>query len=238
MSSAVDTVVIEGRTLRFPIEIREASSWAAIFSVDAAAAQRIVGPTGLRVAHTGRRTTLVTLVFADYRDGDLDAYHEFGVSFLVHPHNRASRLDVLRNRAGVYIHRLPVDRTFTLHAGREIWGYPKTLADIDIRTGDAVTTCTLSEGGEMRVRVTVAARGRLPMPRQSPPTYTFLDGVLRRTEWEVGTRSYAGRRGSVELGSGEIAEELRSLGLPKKPLLVLSQPRFRVRFGPSEIVSG
>ncbi|MEX2458053.1 MAG: acetoacetate decarboxylase family protein [Actinomycetota bacterium] len=237
MTATADAVVIAGRTLRFPIEVRDASSWAAIFSVDAAAAQRLVEPAGLRVARTGPGRTLVTLVFADYRDGDLDAYHEFGVSFLVHPHEGASRLDVLRNRAGVYIHRLPVDRTFTLHAGREIWGYPKTLAEIDIRAGDATTVCTLGTDGEMAVRLTVASRGRVPMPRQSPPTYTFLDGVLRRTEWEVATRSYAARRGSVELGSGEIADELRSLGLPKKPVLVLSQPDFRVRFGPSQILS-
>jgi hypothetical protein len=229
-------VVVEGRTLQFPIEIRDASSWAAVFTVPADAAQRLVEPSGLEVVRTSPGKSLVTLVFADYRDGDLDAYHEFGVSFLVHPHDRPSRLDLLRNRTGVYIHRLPVNQTFTLHAGRTIWGYPKTLADIDIETAGGTATCELGLDGAMQVRLSVATRGRVPMPRQSPPTYTFLDGVLRRTEWEVGTRSYAARRGSVELGTGEVADELRGLGLPRKPLLVLSQPEFRVRFGPAQIV--
>ena len=236
MSTTPAGVVVDGRTLEFPIRVRDASSWAAVFTVPAEAAQRLVEPSGLHVVRTLPGRTAVTLVFADYRDGDLDAYHEFGVSFLVHPHDGASRLDLVRNRAGVYIHWLPVNETFTMQAGRSIWGYPKTLADIDIRTQGELTTCELGVDGRMQVRLSVASRGRVPMPRQSPPTYTFLDGVLRRTEWEVEGRSHAARRGSVEMGTGEIADELRALGLPKKPLLVLSQPEFRVRFGPAEVV--
>lgn len=238
MTAAVDAVVIEGRTLRFPIEVRDASSWAAIFSVDAEAAQRIVDPSGLQVVRALPGKTLVTLVLADYRDGDLEAYHEFGVSFLVHPHEGASRFDLARGRGCVYIHHLPVDRSFTLHAGREIWGYPKFPADIDIKQGGVATACRLTVDGTFVLRMMVSDSRGWVLPRQNPPTYTLLDGVLRRTTWEVGGRAYA-RLGQVdlELGDHPIADELRSLGLPKRAFMKICQPHFRARFGPSEIVS-
>jgi hypothetical protein len=220
-----------------PVEVRRASSWAAVYRVDARAAQRLVDPTGLRVARSSPRTALATLVFIDYADGDLDAYHEVGVSFVVHPHQDARATDLIRNRTCVYIHHLPVDQGFTLEAGREIWGYPKFMADIQIIERAHDTTCTLDADGSPILKLTVRNGGSFPMRVPAPPTYTFLDGVLRVTRWEAGGRP-RGRLGgaSLELGTHPIADELRSLGLPKRPMLTTTNPAFTATFGASEIV--
>ena len=42
--------------------------------------------------------------------------------------------DFLRGRLSTYIHRLPVDQSFTCAAGRGIWGFPKTVERIDFAT--------------------------------------------------------------------------------------------------------
>jgi hypothetical protein len=51
--------------------------------------------------------------------------------------------------------------------------------------------------------------------------FSFRDGIVRRTRWELRGSGSRMRLGGVrvELGSGEIADELRSLGLPKRALM-------------------
>lgn len=235
--SAPAAFSIQGREITMPVEVRKASSWAAIYPVDARAAQRLVDPAGLRVVRPFPNRALATLLFVRYDDGDLDAYHEVGVSFLVHPHEGARASDLIRNRARVYIHHLPVNQGFTLEAGREIWGYPKFLADIDIDEGPRETACAISESGSRIFRLEVRNGGAFPMPAQAPPTYTFLDGVLRLTEWEVAGGS-RGRPGGarLELGDHPIADELRTLGLPERALLTATNAAFRARFGAARVV--
>jgi acetoacetate decarboxylase len=234
--SSVAVYSIQGRDVALPVQVRRASSWAAVFRVNARAAQRLVDPTGLRVARPSPGKALLTLVFVRYDDGDLDAYHEVGVSFLVHPHDAPKATDLLRNRACVYIHHLPVDQSFTLEAGREIWGYPKFMAGIGLATLDGRTTCALAQDGVSILTLTVR-EGGVRMPTQSPPTYTFLDGVLRRTEWE-GFGTARGRLGgaSLHLGDHPIADELRTLGLPKRALFTSSNAEFSATFGGAEVV--
>jgi acetoacetate decarboxylase len=217
-----ESVTVQGRELRFPIEVRTARSWAAQFLVDRAAAQRIVEPTGLHVVHLGHRA-LFTIAVADYEDSDLDAYQEVGLIFLVTgPRGN-----------GIYIHHLPVNQEFTLAAGREIWGYPKFLTEISVEKHGGEMRCTLGDVLELEVK-----RGLVPTPLPAPPTYTALDGVLRLTRFK--NRGLATARpggAAVTLGSGPIADELRSLGLPKRALATTSMAHFRASFGPAEVVT-
>ena len=93
------TWTIEDREVRLPVEVREATSVFATFLVPAPAMKWLLPPelTPLQ-AIPGR--AVCTIVGVDYRDGDLGAYHEVGVCFLIRP--PGTRLDVLamaRNRA-------------------------------------------------------------------------------------------------------------------------------------------
>src|SRR5690349_3677857 len=103
---------IQGRTVTLPVQVRSARTWAAQFLVDPAAASLLL-PPGLAIARVAGRAMAIIPV-ARYEDGDLDAYNEVGVAFLV----RAAA----RKGIGVYIHHLPVTQQFTLEAGRTIWG--------------------------------------------------------------------------------------------------------------------
>ena len=82
-------------------------------------------------------------------------------------------------------------------------------------------------------------RGWFPMPRSAaPPTYTLLDGELRVTTWESGARRVRARIGGSPpvLGEGVIADELRALGLPKKPTLSITVADMRASFGPAQVI--
>jgi acetoacetate decarboxylase len=240
----LDTFTIEGRTVSMPVEVRAARNWIATFSVDAGPVRRLIEPTGLEVAEPKPGRALVTLGFISYDDTDLGAYREFTFSIIVRRHDagpagaRRRSAEVRRNRVGVYIHRLPVDDAFSMAAGRGIWGYPKTLMDFE-RSGDAAApTWTLSEDGRPAVTMRWARRF-IPLPRtKAPPTYTLLDGVLRLTPWESNSRGVRARPRGAELtlGEGPIAEELRSLGLPTRPVLSMSVADMRARFGSPQVL--
>jgi hypothetical protein len=226
LSAAPSSVVVQGRELTFPIEVRAARSWAAQFLVDPAAAQKLIDHSGLRIARVFGRG-LLTLAFVRYDDSDLGSYNEFGVIFLVGA----------RRGFGVYVHRLPVNKEFTLAAGREIWGYPKTMADIDIDERGRTTACSLKVDGADVLELTVR-RGVLPAPQPTLPTYTNLNGVLRVTSWQMQGRARMRLGGAkTRLGKHPIAEELYDVGLPKGALAVSTVEQYRASFGPARVLS-
>jgi len=208
------TVEVLGRTITIPVEIRSARSWFASFAVPTATAARIVAPTGLEPARMPGGRSMLSLAFIRYIDGDLDPYNEVAVAFLV--------ADPAGGKGkGAYIHRLPVDQEFTCAAGREIWGFPKFVTPIDINEERRADRCRLTV--DDRVAMTMTLRRGVPAPMRATAVdaFSFADGVLRRTRWELRGRGSRMRPGGarVELGTGEIADELRSLGLPKRALM-------------------
>jgi hypothetical protein len=207
--------VIQGREITLPVVIRKAQSWAAQYRVGRDVAQRLV-PAPLEA------TGLVSLAFVRYEEGDLDAYNEFGLTLMVK--------DLTTGKLASYIHRLPVNQSFTCEAGRAIWGYPKWVTDVDIDGA----TCRVDDQVQLSV-----ARGWVPMPLPAVPTYSACDGVLRRTEWAVETKGVRVRLGGARLtlGRGELADEIRALGLPKRALMTTTIPSFKVTFGAADLVS-
>jgi hypothetical protein len=245
-----------GRTVSVPVEVRHAGQWSVQYLVPAAAAQRLVGPSGLTVTGPVPGKALMALAVCRYDDTDLGPYHEVAMSFVVRTHDAPprplsaiDRLKELRAGAiGVYIHRLPVDQEFSCAAGRDIWGFPKWVASIDIdesrgqnRGGGSAgsgTTARLVDQGDHVLSLTIAGGGRLRLPSQAPPTYSFRDGVLRRTTWTTSPEGVSGRFGgaTLVLGNHPMAEELRSLGLPKRALFSSSAVSMRASFDRATVV--
>ena len=239
-AGAPSSVTIQGRVLTFPVEVRQARWWTAQYLVPAAAAERLVAPTGLELARPFPGRAVVSLAVVRYEDGDLGRYHEVGVAFLVRLHDakpaspREAALEVARGTVGAYIHHLPVNQEFTLEAGRTIWGYPKFMADIRIVEKPGWVKARLSHEGRHILTLTMHEGGPLTLPSIAVPTYTYLDDVLRVTRWTMrGTNR--GRPGGsrLVLGDHPIGDELRSLGLPKRGLLTSSVRNFRARFEPA-----
>jgi hypothetical protein len=244
---------ILGRRVGLPVEVRRAGQWSAQYLVPSAAAQRLVAPTGLEVTGPVPGRALVSLAVCRYDDTDLDAYHEVAVSFVVRPHDAPTgasaahkAAEFARGAVGAYIHRLPVDQEFTCAAGRDIWGFPKWITTIDIdeppagsgRPGTG-TTVRLVDDGTHVLTLTVASGGRLRLPSQAPPSYSFADGILRRTEWTTSSTGTAGRPGgaTLVLGDHPMADELASLGLPKRALFSSSSAVMQASFGRAEVVT-
>ncbi|WP_113704801.1 acetoacetate decarboxylase family protein [Nonomuraea lactucae] len=233
--------LIQGRTVSMPVQVRDAAVCSVMYTVRADAARAVIAYSGLDVAEVLPGRAVCALAFVDYRDGDLDTYHEFGVAYLVRPPGAAGAtgLGELRH-AGAFIHWLPVDQRFTLEAGRAIWGFPKELAGIDLRLDSPYKRCIVRKDG--RLVLDVLLKPGLPVLAPPPLTglevYTHREGVTRRVPWSVRAHGVRVRPGGalIRLGNHPIAKELSELGLPKRALMSSTVRHAEMIFGEARTI--
>ena len=238
------TYNIQGREVRLPVEVRDASTTVAFYLVPAAAAQRLVDPTGLRVATVLPGRTLCTIGSVDYRDNDLGQYHEVAITFFVRQRGArtlpffGTMLGLVRGTLATYIHHLPVDGEFTCEAGQTIWGFPKFMSQIDITESAGEQRTVLTADGRHVLTQTVRTGGARAMPARDQISYALRNGVLYRTRASMrGTGMGARLRGAtLELGDHPIAAELRTLGLPKRALASTSIQHMAATFDAPVII--
>ncbi|MEV5889798.1 acetoacetate decarboxylase family protein [Nonomuraea fuscirosea] len=228
--------LIQGRTVGMPVRVRDAEVCSAFYPVRADAARAVIAYSGLDVAEVLPGKAVCVLVFVDYRDGDLDAYHEFGMAFLVRPPGQpgSTGLGDLR-QAGIFVHWLPVDQRFTLEAGRTLWGFPKELADIELRLASPYKRCILRKDGRLVLDLLVKPGVPVPAGGAMAPldAYTHRDGLTRRVPWSVRARSAKIRPGGalIRLGNHPIAKELSELGLPRRAIFSTTVAHAAMTFG-------
>ncbi|MDT5218379.1 MAG: hypothetical protein QOF15_484 [Mycobacterium sp.] len=235
---SVSQHTIAGTVLTMPVRIRKADQHSAMFSVPAAAAQRLIDYSGLKIFEylPGRAILLQLLV--RYIDGDLGKYHEYGTAFMVNKPGTTQRGLRAMGKAATFIHRLPVDQEFTLEAGRTIWGYPKIMADFNVREGRKFDF-DVSADGQLIAGIEFSPGLPVPMPAaQDLTTYSHLDGVTRETSSQMrssGTRTRLGGA-RIRLGDHPYADELASLGLPKRAMMTQSVANVEMSFGDARAV--
>ncbi|MEV4175143.1 acetoacetate decarboxylase family protein [Nonomuraea sp. NPDC049709] len=227
---------IQGRTVGMPVRVRDAEVCSALYPVRADAARAVIAYSGLDVAEVLPGKAVCVLLFVDYRDGDLDTYHEFGMAFLVRPpgSSGSTRAADLR-QAGVFVHWLPVDQRFTLEAGRTLWGFPKELADIELRLASPYKRCVLRKDGRLVLDMLIKPGVPVPGATAMAPldAYTHRDGVTRRVPWSVRARGARIRPSGalIRLGNHPIAKELSELGLPKRAMFSTTIAHAAMTFG-------
>lgn len=231
-----------GKTVEMPVAVRTASAFMAMFSVPSVTAQSIIDHTGLTVLQYRPGRALCGLVFVDYVDGDLGPYNEFGVTYLVRSHTAPPETSVLTDlrslasgTAGALIHQLPVDGEFTKAAGRQIWGFPKVLAEFDTEHIGSAKRGSVSLDGKLIAQLSVKSGVSVPGSgiSMSLAAYSHLDGITRCTSWDMSPTGVTSRPGGaeVQLGSHPMAAELRRLGLPKRALMTTTMTNLAMTFG-------
>lgn len=236
------TYVIMGREVRLPVEVRDATAAIAYYLVPSEAAQRLIRAPALLVARVLPGRTLCTIGTMDYKDSDLGQYHEIAVTFFVHERRAqplpfiGTALRLLRGGIDAYIQWLPVDGEFTCEAGRTIWGFPKFMTEIALSTDSETQTSVLRAGGQEVLRQTVRTGGARGFSERPQVSYAYRDGVLYKTLAVVSAEGMGARLGGahLELGAHPLADELRSLGLPRRPLFTMYVSKMTGRFYAAE----
>jgi len=237
-------VTVQGRAVALPVRVRDAVSVSAIYLVPSRGVRRLLGSAPLHVLELLPGRALCVLAAVEYRDNDLGRYNEFALNFFVE-HGGPRPLPFLglvsafrRRTAGAYIHWLPVTTAFSRDAGRGIWGFPKTVEEIEFRDEDGWRRCTVVSGGIHVLTFSVRRGGRRTLPELPQPAFAWRDGVLFRTPslmsgTGVGTRPGGAR---LLLGHHARADELRALGLPRRAIMSSSVERMQaVFYGPERL---
>jgi len=205
---------ILGTPITMPVEVADASAGTVIFDVAHGAAQALA-PEGFEVIESEPGRAQFALALVDYRVNDLGAYHEIGTILFVRPTGGGED--------GNFITHLPVDEEFTCVAGNRIWGFPKSVEQIDVTQTETSSRWVLTMGGEQVLDVTVPRGGTDEMPPLPMTSYTLLDGkphATRFTQGGSGSSMGFGEGVSLTLGTHPIAKELETLGLPDAKVVI------------------
>mgnify|MGYP001819139930 CR=1 FL=1 len=194
---------IQGKDVTLPCIVRDAASANASFLVPSRAARELFPGPELDVVELLPGRTLLSLACIDYRDNDLGDYNEISIAFFVRERSAprglpwlGAAVDLMRGRLPTWIHRLPVNQSFTCEAGSRIWGFPKTVDEIEIEERGDRVDCRWAKDGRKVMALSLPRGGTRSMPQQSMQTYTWLEGALHRTAFvsqseEVGFRREA-----------------------------------------------
>jgi hypothetical protein len=244
-SAAAASHVVQGRVVQLPVVVRDADAASAMYPVRTAAVRKLLPTPTLHPAEGFPGWAVFVLASIQYTDNDLGSYNEFGVTFLV-THGPRPALPLLgmiaaaRGRTlGAYVHRLPVTTSFSRDAGRDIWGYPKTVASITItRDGDRRVCRMADEDTHVLTFTTRTGGGGRAFPEVPQDSYTWRDGTLFRTPSRMSADRLTFRLGGADLtlGAHPIAAELRTLGLPRRALGTTSFTHWRATFEGAQIL--
>jgi hypothetical protein len=237
-SGAPPSYEIQGQRVAMPVVVRDASASVATFLVSSRVARSIV-PPDFEVVELFPRRTALAIALIDYRDNDLGDYDEVSLTFFVRPKGTmrglpwlSGWLDLLSGQLGTWIWKLPVNQAFTCEAGRTIWGFPKTVEEIEITRENGNVRCRLAMDGRHVLTLSVPAGGTRTLPEQDTVTYTLIEGIPHRTRFVQGGSGvgFAVGGARLELGTHGIADALGLLGLPKRALFTMHTGHMTGRF--------
>lgn len=227
-----------------PIMYFDSSHLMALFRVDYEKARAIVADPALEPLRFAHNTALVGVAFYDYRETAIADYREVGTAIAVVPRDVPmpsfpllslfAPLD--KNKVGFHIVDLPVTTPAACAAGKDIWGYPKFVTQIDFelsgRKFAGAVTDPQSGGDILQLSGTVGAG--MPGP--------LLDLILYSRHQEKSLRTLVNTRGgcrvclpgSLRLTVGcqlhPMAKNLIALGLAHaKPWMVLRTHSLQLR---------
>lgn len=223
--------------VNLPVEVRRADAVVVTWLVPLDVATRVLAGhevgEPLEPVPMARGRAMVTMPFVRYLDGDLGAYNEMGLAFVVR-----LRRDDDREVASFIVH-LPVDGEFTCAAGRQLWGFPKWVApELAIERGDRGAQAHLEAADGSVVRATMG-RGLVPLPSREVrlTTYAGVDGELRATPFTMRSAGLRFRPGGTVLradGDAPLAVDVRALGLDaRRPVSTLWVAQLTGTFGAS-----
>jgi hypothetical protein len=241
---ASPTHLVQGRAVRLPVVVREAEAISVMYPVRSAALRTLLPTPMLHPAEFFPGWAICVLATIEYKDNDLGTYNEVGVNFLV-THGPSPVLPLVglvsasrHGTLGAYVHRLPVTTSFSRDAGRDIWGFPKTVADITFTDDGNRRRCRLVEDGRHVLTLEAERGGTRTLAEIPQDAFAWRDGTLFKTPSRMAAEGMGFRLGgaTLTLGDHPMADELRGLGLPRRAFSTTSFTHWRATFDGAQIL--
>ncbi|MEX0768493.1 MAG: acetoacetate decarboxylase family protein [Microthrixaceae bacterium] len=201
---------IDGVSIDFPMVVDEMHQGTLTYTVPIEAARALVPGDGFEVFEVAPGQAMFLIAVVDYVRNPWGDYNEVNFGFLASPTGQPDRV-------GAFVYRMPVNQEFTMKAGNQVLGLPKTVEDLTFTYSKDSILVELAMGGEptMKLRLPRVTSAEEPTSTETV-TYSYLNGVPTELPLtiQIGAAVIDPSLIQMELGSSAVAEELRSLGLP------------------------
>jgi hypothetical protein len=177
-------VLSDGTECALPIRYFDVQCLAATFLADLHRAAALLEGTGLLAVSQEDGKAVVLLYCIEYRITDIGPYNEVGLTLLA----QAPGYPIPAN----YVVNLPVTTAMASRVGREIWGYNKFVAAIDVKSDGKKFSTILRDTENEVICVLEGNRGAsVPSPPADILTFTLLQGKVIKTIIQVLTPFHA-----------------------------------------------
>jgi len=219
--------IIQDKEVHLPIRYRKAFSFVAIFSAPTDILKQLIPGNFFEIAEIFPGKGMIEVLFMRYIDNDLGNYDEIVIGTSVYEKGVAripyvsAILDLIKGRLGHFGLYMPVTEGFACEAGKTIWGFPRSVENIKYTVEDSYARVSLSMGDAHVLTLAVPKGGRRKLPETLSTTYTVIKGIPHKTTTLISCEGVGFHRKGSELilGSHEISDMLRKLGLPKRPMM-------------------
>ena len=211
-------VLSDGTECPLPIRYFDVQCLVATFLADLGRAAELLRGTGLKAASQEDGKAMVALYCIEYRKTDIGPYNEVGLTVLA----LAPGDPIPAN----YVVDLPVTTAVANRAGREIWGYNKFVAAIDVKSDGKKFSTLLRDSENEMIGALEGERGAsVPAPAEDILTFTLLRGRLIKTIIQVLTPYEVSSGDGFVFRAGTsrhpMTSRLRTVGLDgARPVLV------------------
>jgi hypothetical protein len=211
-------VLSDGTECPLPIRYFDVQCLVATFLTDLDRAAGLLKSTGLQAVSQEDGKAVVLLYCIEYRITDIGPYNEVGLTVLA-----AAPGDPIPAN---YVVNLPVTTAVASRAGREIWGYNKFVAAIDVKSdGKNFSTILRDTDAEMIGSLEGRRGASVPTPPTDILTFTLHQGRLIKTVIRVLTpsSSSSGEDFVFKIGTSShpMTSNLRTVALDgARPVLV------------------
>jgi hypothetical protein len=211
-------VLSDGTECSLPIRYFDVQCLVATFLAELGRAAELLRDTGLKAVSQEDGKAVVALYCIEYRKTDIGPYNEVGLAVLA-----LAPGDPIPAH---YVVDLPVTTAVANRAGREIWGYNKFVAGIDVKSDGKKFSMFLRDSEKEMIGALEGDRGAsVPAPAADIVTFTLLRGRLIRTIIQVLTPFQASSGDGLVFRIGTsrhpMTSRLRTLGLDgARPVVV------------------
>ena len=224
---------IEGHRLGYPTRFRDGSSMMAMFLASSARTQRLIASDSpFTVSEIAPGRAVVSINCVHYTDTDCGQYEEIAISVFVEPMgttpHRFPYPATIRRIAGgdvaSYTWVLGVNTTLSRDCGIQMWGFPKRLAELHYSRAANRARMAWRDRGSTVLELAVPTTGSRQSGPMAPPVYSMISGGPHVSHLHQTYRGVGYHRRGVQfvLGDHPIADELRGIGLSRRPVLAVS----------------
>lgn len=238
-------------TYTFPVKFDDVHYIAALYTANEEKIDSLLNGTGLKAGLYFFGKPVVALGLIEYKQSDLGAYNEIILAIpVIKSHEKTSWRNWLdlyagfkKRKGGQYIIHIPVTTQQSVDAGRNIWGYPKTLRPIQHDfTNNKVETKLYNNSNQPLLNVSGNLGAGIPIPTMQLMTYSFLKEKLIKTNvnifsgmtWKPGSQLKI----QVNDSTDPIGKDIIELGISNKvPIFTIESKRFKAHFNQGQQIS-